>query len=525
MSNPTEWVGPGEPELLDPYPWHGLVYAESGTNWLQPSGGRPRLPRPVPPTINPSVMPINNAYVAALDGSLWDLGREDPPFSQYLHDVGAESMARRILPSNSGLTHKGQGTVNLFFRRGTDGIQVWKSTGPSNLDETKLGVLALSMSSVTLSDPYSRAEFTLNPMDGTLRELDRSADGRKRLLGLVTSRLNGSRTYVFFVAILTVEFTLQPDGAWTWQTEVVAGLQECIGSLAVERFVDARLSQLTIDQAGLEVVRTYSSTTAINPTPSAGAISNGQYSQSLARNGRIMSAWFRADDSIEMVRADYTFFEEHTVSLAGSYSSKWNASDEKYERKHWRLDNYRRVGLEVTLRTSLASVSLEYERTEDYDRNVDQTFLEDGPGGPGVYDVGTLTFVREERILGTPASYEETYEEGPIVQGYPVQPGIDAPSALPSGRLWAPLDIFSGQQLTLRPASTRSNKTAALVGGGLGFQTGAPWWLSAVLTPAGKAGAVVETVEGASETCIYNPITGQVARQADTPGRTLIGWQ
>jgi len=539
MSLPTEWPGPGEPDMLDPYPWHGLVYLGEYEGFtvdlLKPSGGRPeRLlpdapPRPRQLPGGPAeVIPINNAYDPVMDCALWDLARPDPPFSQYLYDLGAESISRRVLPVNTGLVRKRVGTSYLFLRgAATAGEwEVWESWNIHlSTAREQIGTLTLTLPDVTLSDPYTGDTYTTNPASGVLQQIDLTKDGRKRLMAVVggTPGVNDGSAFIKLVFVL--EFELQPDDTWTWSTTIVAGLEQCIGTFAVTREVNASRSRLTIEQPGLEVTGTFNATERISSRYQDDSISHGTYSEYRTRTNRVMGGWFTAGGGVELLYADYEFYNEQNVDLAASFSSKASAEDDDYEYQHWRILAQKRRGMEVTLRAGAGSVTLDYEITENLDYSTDEAYEAAGPNGPGIYVTGSVDYVVDELIHGTPAAYQNTYTEGPYVNGFAIEPGILANPALETGRLWAPLRLEYDRAMTLRQANTQCNKAAAMMGGGLAGQPAAPWWLSQALTPSGPMGTPVETVEGSSERCSYNPITGELARQADLPaGQSLVGW-
>lgn len=465
-----------------------------------------------------------------MDGALWDLGWPDPPFSQYLDEQGAQSISRRILPVNTGLVRK-RTRCSYLFMRGTAVPGVWDvfeaPSAHTSAGQVVLGTVEISLPAVTLYDPYDREAFTITPGGGVLQQLDRSRDGRKWLMASVggTPGANTDEGSFFTTLVFTVEFTLQPDDTWTWETTIIADLQQCIGSFDIVRTVNAKGSRLTLDQAGLEDTFTFSSTERISLTYDDGSVSNGTYSQTLTRTGMVLGGWFLASGAVELLYADYEFYDEQDVSLAGSFSSKSDPEDDDFDLQHWRIASSKRRGLDVTLRAGSGSVELEYEITENRTFSLDEEYDPAGPSGPGVYNVGSVDYITNENIHGTPATYEFTATQGPYVVGFGgTQPGINASPALPTGRLWAPLRMEMSRAMTLRRANTQCNKAVAMVGGGLAGGV-APWWLTEALTPSGPMGAPVETGGGSSERCTYNPITGELARQADLPdGQNLVGW-
>lgn len=526
MTEPTPWPATGEPDLLDPYPWHGLVYSESDTWWLAPTGSRPVIELPVPPVVPSSVMPINDPYSPVLDGALWDLDRDDPPFSQYLDDRGALSISRRILPVLSGVVRKDSGTTFLFLRAtGQVGVwDLWESSNTlSNQFEVLLGQVTISQPDVTLYDPYSGDPFVTNPASGILNQIDRSKDGRKWLMAVVGGTPNTNNQTTFIKLLFTVEFELLSDDTWTWQTTIIAGIEQCMGSYTVARTVNAQRSRLTIEQPDLEVTGTFNAAERISSRYQDDSISNGTYSEYRTRTARIMGGWFTATGLVELLYADYEVYNEQSVDLSGSYSSKVSAEADDYEYQHWRILTQKRRGMEATLRAGAGSVTLDYEITENLDYSTDEVYDAAGPNGPGIYVTGAVEYVVDEVIHGTPATYQNIYTEGPYVTGFAVEPGIIASPALATGQLWAPLRLEYSRALELRRAVTQCNKAAAMMAGG--ESPSGPWWLSESMTPAGPLGSAVQTAAGAGEKCSYNPITGELARQADLPaGQSLVGW-
>src|SRR5690606_19408070 len=237
MSEAGAWPVPFEIEAIDPYPYHGLVYTEGVVQWLEPGGGRPRIELPslsnVPtPRPGPGYAPLKSSAV-------WDVGHHDPPVSPRLYALGGTSLGRRLVATGESLTKLQSGLRSLALD--FDGEEIYlRDVTPGQIEKTVAAApvpTSAILSGITeLVNPYTGNSFEVRL--ATMAVLDRSADGRRRLVAFRGSNGTGANLVTFFVGVAVVEITESEVGDLSLDITITATANDCLGVTIYDRESD-----------------------------------------------------------------------------------------------------------------------------------------------------------------------------------------------------------------------------------------------------------------------------------------------
>ena len=175
-------------DAIDPFPFHGLQYRVANQQWIDPMDGRPPFRKPSEPSASEL-----DYYSAYLDGCLWDIGRADPPESEQIENSGGRAAGKKIVSPDGvspcrldGRTY--QLNISSFFedgllllywtRKGYPGYKIF-----AEIDPAIFGIVWANAVSEGGADASS---IVPAPSYGA-STLDKSADGRRRLIGVSLS--------------------------------------------------------------------------------------------------------------------------------------------------------------------------------------------------------------------------------------------------------------------------------------------------------------------------------------------------
>jgi len=502
MSCESNWPSPLWIEAFDPYPWHGLVYSTGGELMLQPSQGRPPLPLPpVPPDYYERLSHVT-------DPALWDIGNPDPPYSQCLFDAGAESLGRCLLEVSAPETRIAGVTRRLLVR--------WMRDKPGELLMTEGGVEVGSapFDQATMLDG---AEVLINPVDGSdvspvvrMDQIDRSPDGRRRLLAAMGFYSLNGQNYNFIAGIVVATIGESEEGALTLSCEVEATALDCLGSFSYERDSSRSSASLNPTNGNLELVpipADYSTGAGLYPFPHVGSMA-----EETKRLGRVLGGWL-TPTGVELVRCDYTRRIRQASDPAGSHAEKWDLSDTSYTHQIWRVDYTREREHTVRLYTGTAEVEL--SGREDRARRA--AVESDGIFGPPIY-AGSVEYSDSESVPSIGSSSSESVETGDaIVDDFARLTSITATAPPDTSKPHAPEPPTFGSSVAVS-VTTNCQKARALIG-----RTDTQRYMTGALTPVGLAGALTAAGLDAPIVALFNPLTLATERSVDHPTKQLRG--
>lgn len=528
MSLPASWAGLFEIEAIDPYPYHGLAYSEAQLRWLQPSGARPRIPFPSiapAPSPAPSFQPLGDAAV-------WDVGRPDPPFSEQLYAAGGESLGRRLVPVHDGLTMTSSGPRHLVIR----------DTGVGSLilrEETRNGIIIETLDTVAVPETSMLAGVTemINPYNGATIpapsfispiQADRSRDGCTRVLVYRSSYSSPSRGIVGFISsILMATIKEDPTGGLSLDLKVAANLLDCIGVTTYTRDSEMYWYQPSEPHDPIDpMAQVWSG------TQGTAWIAAGRFGEDYELSGVIVGAWLEGD-VLKFIKTNLRHQARYTCDPSGSSIRNVDGS------AIWRWVATRTEEVDhsaVLFLESGSSVAVRF--TSNTQNTLDMTRDGVTPGAPQ-YFVGELSVDSNGSMTGLP-DFEEGREES-VNPNDPasISPlsalqacGLTAPAGwAPEGAI-APREIEIGEEsirnafyATAELADTRCSKTAGFL---IRERVGSlylPRRVSGTLTPDGVYGEVTDSLGGTyPAAAYYNPLTGETARVADHPEKSILGW-
>lgn len=502
MSCESNWPSPLWIEAFDPYPWHGLVYSQDFTLWLQPSQGRAPLPLPERP---PNYYEFQRHVE---DPTLWDIGNPDPPPSQCLFDAGGESLGRCLLEVTAPEARVAGVTRRLLVR--------WVSGRPGELLITENG-------NEVASAPFDHAamlagaEVLLNPVNGSamspmarMDQIDRSPDGTRRLMAAVgVYSLNG-QGYNFIAGIVVATIGEDGEGALTLSCDVEATALDCLGTFTYERDSARSSASLSPANGNLELVpipADYSTGAGLYPFPHVGSMTD-----EAERVGRVLGGWL-TPTGVELVRCDYTRWTRQVSDPAGSRAEKWQPSDTSYNRQFWRVDYTREREYTVRIYTGAAEVALSGRD----DRGRGAAVESDGIFGPPIY-VGSVEYSDSESVPNIGSSSTESVETGvAIVDDFARLTSITATAPPDTSKPPAPEPPTFGSSVVVS-VTTNCQKARALVG-----RTATQQYMTGALTPLGLAGTLTAAGLDVPIVALYNPLTLATERSVDHPNKQLVG--
>ena len=517
---PAQWPWPVRIEAVDPYPWHGLVYNQSGTVWLQPMGLRPRLPLPARPS---GIWGFSERPVQQPNPALWDVGLPQPPFSQELYDAGADSWSKRLLPSSSGLTRLNGESRVVFWRSmfggGYELVEVERITG----DQTVVATFDVPWSTVfgglsELKSP-SGSVVELVP-EGLITQLTRSHDGTRRLCVARASYTGG---WSFIVGVFEVVISATEGWEYSVSINVLANTAACLGTYTYER--DSALSSAVLSPVTGDLEYTSIASSAQVVPGVTHNLVTGTYHEKIEHAGRIVGAYYDDDDAVQFVRMTQTYTRDETCSAAGTFAEKWEPTDTSFTKDTWVITGTktRTNRYEYTIGGNSQAIEHVFEYTGDVD------FAEIEVGGEQQRS-GTVTGTNRREVLGTPLLSEitgtETDEE---IVGFSFQWGPSAGAAVPrdSEAVYGPEETRTLNVFEVREANTDSqlNQVGNLVKGFYAKGAG-NIYLTPVLTPGGSVGGTVVRPDNVttSERAFYNPLTGDGIRSAENLDKTILGY-
>lgn len=535
MSEAGAWPVPFEIEAIDPYPYHGLVYTEGDVQWLEPGGGRPRIELPslsnVPtPRPGPRYAPLESSAV-------WDVGHPDPPVSPHLYALGGTSLGRRLVATADSLTklpQSGLRALALSF----DGEEIYlRDVTPGQIEKTvasaQVPTSAILSGITELVNPYTGNSFEVHL--ATMDELDRSADGRRRLVAFRWSNGTGANLVTFYVGVAVVEITESAAGDLSLDITITATANDCLGVTSYDRESD--LFWWSPAGRGDDIPPDSGVPIGVNVS---GEIAVGSFLEEHAVADVIIGAYLDGDN-VRYFYADVEVREDQSSDTSGSHII--NADGDSYF-MHWEVSKTRVTDGEITLRNSGGGeVSVHFHRT--ITSTLSATNNNRVPGYAENFYVGSYSINSSATMTGLPAdqdSQDTVIDERPGEAGAILRLGQDAVAirdiggAIPSGARIAPRRIEVGRISANRgdyaratESDTRCSKTKGLViyerGDGVPER---PARVPPTISPSGVHGTMAVIPPGGGGTyparALYNPLTDQVARAADYPDRYLNGW-
>lgn len=509
MTCEAYWPSPLWIEAFDPYPWHGLVYQQADNRWLQPSEGRPAVPLPPSPL---SFQEFPN-YLA--DPALWDIGNPDPPYSQCLYDAGGESLGRGLLRVTDTETRVGGVTRKLDVRWSAE----YGRTGELRLVED--GVVVAStpydQQDVTagvniLTSPYGGDFNTMpGPLDfGVTRQIDRSADGTRRLITHSNSYTSPAGRQYFIVGVVLVTIGQAEDGSLTLTYAVAATTSECLGAHTYSRNSDRYSARINASSGSLEL-------TPIPPDYSTGAgiyvhPHTGTMFEETERKGRVMGGWL-TPGGVALVRCDHTQRITQSGDPSGTYAEKWSPSSTSYENQHWRVAYAREREYEIRLYSDTDELTLSGRDDRSRVAAVDSNPVS---GGSPTY-LGSVEYADSELVEGlVDHSVESTDDSGLSFQELAIL-SITATAPPDMTKTYAP------EPLSL-PTGVRASVSATCQKAWtIGARTATDLYMSAVITPEGSEAAPKVVALPHVPFVVFNPLTLEVTRSVDHLDKTLLG--
>lgn len=521
MTIQGQWPYPLTIDAVDPYPFHGLAYIDSGGDWLDPMDGRDRIPLPALPGGETKW----NRYLPKINSALWDIGRADPPQTEGLIAAGGLSIGRRLMPLET-----------VFAARVADRSVLlsleWFGIGRFELRDFESGDLLASLE-IDTDLVFDEKELITNQdnqfdivlaTSTQLSLLDIAPDGRELLVALQATYYSSATTVntSCIVAVLVLGIT-ESAGLYGLTYSVAAGLLDCLGTLTIERESDRYNYALNASTGEVTPA-------AIPPDTNTLAAGRGGYqvphfgsfSEGWSRTGQVVGAFF-AGGGVEFLRFDTSWQVETTgtasleTELAGS-SYRVKRLISTATRTQTSILRLHLGGDEVTGEYSYAVLgNLDYQYNYELSgsfENADFTYTTDieETATELANEVRDTEFTQTGSLINA-AVFADAY----VLAGSPLDPSKTyAPARPPFPGL---LQTWLGQ--------TSSTKAMALASANTDTGVCA---VSGALTPVGTAGDWEEatgyspTLRRVVSVVAYNPMTGQVARAVDMPSRTITGW-
>ncbi|RRV80341.1 hypothetical protein [Stutzerimonas stutzeri] len=520
MTCASHWDSPLHIEAIDPYPWHGLVYhvpPGTGRPLIQPSGGRdPRLLPRAPYWYDNFV-----GYAPKTNGSLWDIGKPDPPQSECLVAAGAESLGKRLVYHDSTIARL-NGVTRRFriswINRTTLNLYEVLSTSENLLASTPLSISDVSAGVSQVLNPRNDQPIA-SAMAPSLTRLDRNLDGTKYLYGLQASYLGASGQPVqFLVGLIEVIIGTDLDGGPTISYRLVADMPTALGQTSYVRNSQRRAVAINQSDGTLDftdIPADYSTGAGVYPYPHVGT-----FSEVRERTGLIIGAWYRPDGTEELVRLKTRYEREESSDPAGSRGEKFAPNDETYRKQIWNV-------LWQTARTTSAEVSaaghaVEVVLTDVRSRDADIQRI-----GLTTLVGGQIAYVDDESVALVGSWHSDSIRtDQPVVSDWAAIVTIFATGLPDESSVYAPDELQFGSNFIVRRAATLCPKA---FGFRVAVAADGTMHLSPVITPAGVVGAMAAIAPAAygwsqAELATYNPMTGQTARQVDYPDWRIQGW-
>lgn len=522
-------------QAVDPYPFHGLVFRNAGSNvdMIDPMDGRPVFRLPARITPNPREL---HAYFPKVDGMLWDIGRPDPPVTPEILARGGSSLGKRLVEGSNLPTRLGERTYQLRVDSNTSGgmLRLWWSrdgfTGTNvfaTINEDEFGLdwntLADEGSGELIKETYigyeARPGFVTS-------QLDVSPDGTRRLVGvLCPGHLIGLASArrgwdAFLVGIVEVTLSLDELGAIQASAQILRTSAQLMGS--VTRSFSQSIKRLASNTEGYP---TCEQRFEAQEFPLEVTGDQGTRHRLQQRTGRVIGALY-VGSGIEYFTLDQRYETDLVASMSRPSRSTGTPVNPESGAPYCdgpgeplpdaQQSFTDRVERSTTIRFAGASISASttWQRTS----------TASGDGGWGnnrtpITGTSTSTATCSTGGYRTSSSVIDRFE---IVDklGWVDRPGVE----------YAPAPTLQvGSEFSIAIIQRRGWKSLVIVEGYSNPGTHDGWWLG-MLTPAGVKGEpVAHPVRSVAGPAFlyggaYNPMTGQYARECDMPGRTISGW-
>lgn len=521
-------------QAVDPYPFHGLVYRNTGSNvdMIDPMDGRPAFP--LPTRISPVPREMHSDF-PKVDGMLWDIGRPDPPVTPEILARGGLSLGKRIVEGSNLPTRLGERTYQLRVDSNTSGgmLQLWWSragfTGNTvfaTINEDDFGlnwdVMADEVTGELLKD--ANPSFPTRP-GFVVTQLDASPDGVRRLLGVVcpgfTTGIVGNQLGWdrFLVGIIEVTLSITELGQITGAVEILRTASQLLGTVTRTHSQDIK-RLVGVNEGYPTCERSYEAQEF--PLELTGYL--GTRNRVRERTGRVIGALY-AGEGIEYFTLDQRYDAAVTASMSRGSHSTGTPVDPESGAPYCEgpgdpapdamQDYVEHIERSSTIRFGAASV------TASITFNRACTASGDGGYSGALNPVtGTATTTLTNSAGGSSTSSVATT----VFQVIDKQGFVDPP-----GVVYAPAPTLQRNGYLIALIERRGWRSLVIVDGYSGAGTYPGWWLG-MLTPAGVKGDTVAHPVAAVSGAIflyaaaYNPMTGQHARECDLPGRTVLGW-
>ena len=521
MTIQGQWPYPLTIDAVDPYPFHGLAYIDSGGEWLDPMDGRDRIPLPGLPGSEFKW----SRYLPKVNSALWDIGRADPPQTAGLIAAGGLSIGKRLMPLESVFTAR---VADRSVLLSLD----WFGIGRFELRDFESGDLLASLEIDTdlVFDDKTLITNQDNQFDIVLATstqlslLDIAPDGRELLVALQATYYSAATTIntSCFVAVLVLGIT-ESAGLYGLNYSVAAGLLDCLGALTIERESDRYNYALNAITGEVTPAAIPPDTNTIEAGRGGYQVPHfGSFTEGWSRTGQIVGGFF-AGGGVEFLRFDSSWQAETT----GTASLETELAGSSYRVKRLISSATRTQTSTMRLHRGLAEVTGEYSYAVlgalDYQYNyafsggfesADFTFTTDiQESATELADEARDTeFTQTGSLIGA-ASFADSY----VLAGSPLDATKTyAPARPPFPGLLQNWLCLTGSTKAMALASARTDTDVCAVSG--------------ALTPAGTAGdwqagnGYSPTLRRVVSVVAFNPMTGQVARAVDMPSRTITGW-
>lgn len=522
-------------EAVDPYPFHGLVYRNIGSNvdMLDPMDGRPAFP--LPARISPVPRELHT-YAPKVDGMLWDIGRPDPPVTPEILARGGSSLGKRLVEGSNLPTRLGDRTYQLRVDSYTSGgmLQLWwrrvDYTGTNvfaTINEDEFGLdwatLADEGSGELIKDTYigyeTRPGFVTS-------QLDVSPDGTRRLVGVLcpgnlVGLVSARRGWdAFLVGIVEVTFSLDELGGIQASAQILRTSSQLMGT--VTRSFSQSIKRLVGITDGYPICEQRFEPQEF-PLELTGDLGTRHRLQQ--RTGRVIGALY-TDDGIEYFTLDQRYETDLVASMSRPPRSTGTPIDpeegapycegpgEPLADAHQSVTDSVERSMTITFGGASISASTTWQQTTV--ASGDGGFSGDRTPVSGTRTTTITCSAGGARTNSVTIDRFETVEK----RGFVDSPGV----------VYAPaptLQVDSNYSIAI--IQRRGWKSLLIVDGYSSPGTHDGWWLG-MLTPAGVKGDTVafpvRSVAGPAFLygAAYNPMTGQYARECDMPDRTISGW-
>lgn len=521
MTIQGQWPYPLTIEAVDPYPFHGLAYIDSGGDWLDPMDGRDRIPLPALPGFDSQW----TRFLPKINSALWDIGKPDPPQTAGLIAAGGLSIGRKLMALEPVFVARVAGVSRRLSLE-------WFGIGRFELRDVESGDLLASLEIDTdlVFDDKTLITNQDNQFDIVLATstqlslLDIAPDGRELLVALQATYFSAATSLntSCIVAVLVLGIT-ESAGVYGLNYSVAASLLDCLGTLTIERESDRYNYALNASTGEVTPAAIPPDTNTLEAGRGGYQVPHfGSFSEGWSRTGQIVGGFF-AGGGVEFLRFDSSWQAETT----GTASLETELAGSSYRVKRLISSATRTQSSTMRLHRGLAEVTGEYSYAVlgalDYQYNyafsggfesADFTFTTDiQESATELADEARDTEFTQTGSLISAASFADAY----VLAGSPLDPSKTyAPARPPFPGLLQTWLCLTGSTKAMALASANTDTGVCAVSG--------------ALTPAGTAGDWEEatgynpTLRRVASVVAYNPMTGQVSRAVDMPSRTITGW-